>query len=209
MPTLDFVASDDPPWTATTEDPLLVFLHGYGSHERDLPSLTPFLPRLPWVSLRAPLAMGGGGAAWFPLELPGEPAAEAIDAATATLWEWLDDNLSPTTRIVPVGFSQGGLMALQLLRTRPARVAATVTLAGFVGTTSQPADSQLERERPPVFWGRGDADTVIWPEAIARTAMVLPQLSTLTAPVYPRLGHSVNETMLADVRTFLEDVLHL
>ena len=31
-----------------------------------------------------------------------------------------------------VGFSQGGLMATQLLRTRPGRVAATVVLSGFV-----------------------------------------------------------------------------
>ena len=53
-----------------------------------------------------------------------------------------------------VGFSQGGLMATQLLRTRPGRVAATVVLSGFVQAAPQPADEQLAAERPAVFWGR-------------------------------------------------------
>ena len=40
--------------------------------------------------------------------------------------ESLDEVLDPATRILSVGFSQGGLMATQLLRTRPERIAATV-----------------------------------------------------------------------------------
>lgn len=42
--------------------PVLVMLHGIGSHEGDLLQLAPYLdPRLAVISLRAPLPWGAGG----------------------------------------------------------------------------------------------------------------------------------------------------
>ncbi|MFW7415118.1 alpha/beta hydrolase [Demequina sp. SO4-18] len=184
--------------------PVALLLHGYGSHERDLPGLAPWLPSgMPWVSPRAPLAMGVGHA-WFPLSLPDPPSADHVDRATTALWEWLDVTLGAEAQVVPVGFSQGGLMATQLLRTRPERVAATVVLAGFVAGTAQPADALLAERRPPVFWGRGDEDPVIPQEAVSRAAEFLPHHSVLTERVYPGLGHSVDQRVMDDVRDFLE-----
>lgn len=189
--------------TATQAPTVLVLLHGFGSNEQDLAGLGQALGALPWVSLRAPLTVSPGGYAWFPITTPGSPAPQAVAAATDTLWEWLDAHLQPEARIVPVGFSQGGLMATQLLRTRPERVAATVVLGGFVQAATQPGDATLEQIRPPVFWGRGQADRVIAAHAVARTQAWLPAHATLTAPVYPGLGHAINAAELADVRAFL------
>lgn len=189
--------------SAAESTPALVFLHGYGSNEQDLPGLASWLPRhLPWVSVRAPLPMGPQAAAWFPLTLPEEPAQSPADEATAALWDFLDDTL-PSRPLIPVGFSQGGLMALQLLRTQPERVAATVVLAGFVTEEGNTADAALAERQPPVFWGRGDADQVIWPAAVARTATWLEEHADLTSKVYGGLGHSVNEQELRDVTAFL------
>ncbi|WP_159448836.1 alpha/beta hydrolase [Demequina sp. NBRC 110053] len=189
------------------EPPLVVLLHGFGSHERDLPPIAPYVCDLPWISLRAPLELPGAGAAWFPLDLPHEPRRDDIAEATRRLWEALDGEVGPQRTLVPLGFSQGGLMALQLLRTRPERVAATVMLCGFVAEGSEVADARLSEQRPPVFWGRGAADQVIWPAAIARTASLLPQISTLTERAYDRLGHGVDERMLSDARAFLDAAL--
>ncbi|MFW2514245.1 alpha/beta hydrolase [Demequina sp. SO4-13] len=184
-----------------------LLLHGFGSNEHDLPGLAPWLPPgMPWVSPRAPLAMQGMGYAWFPLSLPEPPGPEHIDEATAALWAWIDADLGPETLVVPVGFSQGGLMATQLLRTRPDRVAATVVLAGFVAGTAQPADALLAERLPPVFWGRGDADEVIPREAVSGAADFLPHHTSLTARVYAGLAHSVDERVMSDVRGFLEQV---
>ena len=111
---------------------MVLFLHGFGADEQDLPGLAPALGLdLPWASLRAPLDVGSG-AAWFAVTTPGSPDPEVVEAATGTIWDWVDANLDPGTRVVPIGFSQGGLMATQLLRTRPERVLAPVVLAGFV-----------------------------------------------------------------------------
>ncbi len=196
-----------PGWPDASFDaafPIVLLLHGLGSNEDDLPSLTEWLPDgMPWASLRAPIDMDFGGATWFPLDLPNEPEQAGIDDATEAIWEWVDANVPPAAPIVPLGFSQGGLMALQLLRTRPERVAATVVLSGLITRGDQPADDALAESRPRVFWGRGTADTVIWPEAIARLAAWLPEHSTPTVRAYAGLVHGINEDELEDVRAFL------
>ena len=185
----------------------VLFLHGFGADEQDLPGLAPALGLdLPWASLRAPLDVGSG-AAWFAVTTPGSPDPEVVEAATGTIWDWVDANLDPGTRVVPIGFSQGGLMATQLLRTRPERVLAPVVLAGFVLGAPQPADDTLADDRPPVFWGRGADDRVIAAPAVARTESWLPLHTSLTARVYPGLSHGISGPEVADVRDFLVEQL--
>ena len=185
-----------------------VLLHGFGSDEGDLASIgRAVLDDLPWLSPRGMIDLPHGGAAWFPISTPGMPDPASVDDATGSLWDWIDETVGSAAVIVPIGFSQGGLMATQLLRTRPARVAATVVLGGFVQAAVQPADEQLSAQRPAVFWGRGEDDQVITAAAVARTSDWLPGHSTLTARTYPRLAHSISPAELADVRAFLGDTL--
>ncbi|MFD1714492.1 alpha/beta hydrolase [Amnibacterium flavum] len=192
-----FADVDSPPAVA-------LLLHGYGSNERDLTGLAGAMGlALPWASLRAPIELGNGGAAWFPVVTPGDPDPDPLAFATDAVWAWIDDNLDPAGRVVPIGFSQGGLMASQLLRTRPERVLAPVILGGFVQRTPQPGDAALASDRPPVFWGRGSEDRVITSAAVARTAEFLAAHSTLDGHVYPGLAHGISVDELADVAHFL------
>jgi phospholipase/carboxylesterase len=179
----------------------LVLFHGYGANELDLAPLGPmFAPALPWASLRAPLEVAPGAYAWFPLIAFGDrDPARSTDAA----WQWIDAHLAPDAKVAAIGFSQGGLMATQLLRTRPERVAATVVLSGFVQAAPQSADERLAAERPAVFWGRGARDYMITGDAIERTGQWLPAHSTLTERVYPGLAHGIGNQEIADVRAFL------
>ncbi|MDE0573106.1 hypothetical protein ON058_06735 [Demequina sp. B12] len=188
--------------------PTVLLLHGYGSHEHDLTGLSSWLPRhLRWASPRAPLPLGQGGAAWFPLTLPDEPAQAPVDDATKALWAWIDD-VAGDGPIIPVGFSQGGLMATELLRTRPERVPGAVVLAGFITAEGESDDPSLADRQTPVFWGRGDADPVIWPAAVERTQRWLATHSALQERSYRGLGHSVSEQEMDDVAAFLRDLLH-
>lgn len=185
-----------------------LLLHGYGSSESDLAGLAPHVvPGLPWASLRAPLVLGAGSYAWFHVVTPGDPAPEPVAAAADDVWAWVDANLDPATKVVAIGFSQGGLMASELLRTRPERVAATVVLGGFVQGAERPADELLAETLPPVFWGRGSQDTVIAPIAVARTEAWLPSHSTLTRRIYPGLTHAISADEAADVREFLASLV--
>lgn len=200
--TLHAVTSLDRPLDSAAV--VAVFLHGFGSHERDLVGLASALPvGVPWASLRAPIEVGPGGHAWFPIGEPGNPDPAPVAAATDAIWAWADAALPAGTRIAPIGFSQGGLMASQLLRTAPERVIAPVILGGFVQAAAQPGDDLLAQSRPPVFSGRGQEDRVIAPAAVARTDAWLPAHATPTVRSYPRLAHGIDARELADVRAFL------
>jgi phospholipase/carboxylesterase len=187
-------------WTAQARL-ALVLLHGYAADEHDVALLGPTLAlTVPWASLRAPVTVAHGGYAWFPMGATGDPdPAGAVEAT----WRWIDDHLASDAKVIAVGFSQGGLMATQLLRTRPERVAATVMLSGWVVAAPQPADEQLADERPAVFWGRGARDYMITTDAIERTRQWLPGHSSLTERVYPSLAHSISNQEIDDVRAFL------
>lgn len=190
--------------------PVIVLLHGYGSHERDLVGLTSWLPSsLRWVSLRAPGDMGFGGYEWFGLSLPDEPAQAGADAAVTALWDWVEASLPAGTPVVPLGFSQGGLMALEMLVTRPMRVPAAVCLSGFVTVEGAQRPAAVGDVRRPVFWGRGLRDTVIWPAAVERTAGWLDGHAEVTRREYPGLAHGVDPTEMDDVAAFLRTVLSL
>lgn len=189
------------------KSPIALLLHGYGSNMRDLPSLMDFLPGLPWVSLQAPLDAGNGGFAWAPLKTPGNPAREDIEPATVRIWDWIDANLPADAPLVLIGFSQGGLMATQLLRTRPGRIAATVILAGFVIGAKQPADTELIETKPRVIYCRGLNDQVISSDAVARTESWLARCTTASMKTYPGLGHSIDERVMEDVSNYLGELL--
>ncbi|WP_131877696.1 prolyl oligopeptidase family serine peptidase [Curtobacterium sp. PhB191] len=195
-------------WTRPAEEragtPLLVTMHGVGSNERDLLGLAPALPAA-WTmaSLRAPMAWGQGFS-WYPLGTPGSPALEPVDAAVAGVLAWIDSVAADHPRIGLLGFSQGGSMALQLLRARPAAFAFAVSLSGFVvpGVTDS-RDEAVAAVRPRVFLGHGDLDPVIPAEATARTQAWAAANTTVTDRAYEGLPHAVSAAELSDVGAFM------
>ncbi|HEY5273225.1 MAG TPA: alpha/beta hydrolase-fold protein [Acidimicrobiales bacterium] len=185
--------------------PLLVLLHGRGANEADLAGIVPFLPREPVIaSLRAPIA-DGRGYSWYPMSTPERATAFSADVETAirAVLEWIDAQPhSPSIGLL--GFSQGGAMALELLRKRPRGFAFAIVLSGFVIDGERSGDVELETLRPPVFWGRGIRDTVIPTIRIGQTSEWLPTHSTLEERTYD-VAHSITEDELADVARFIKD----
>jgi phospholipase/carboxylesterase len=188
--------------------PLVVLLHGYGTDEHDLIPLIEQMvpPSVSWASLRGPQQLPFGGAEWFPIETLAAPAASQLAAAAAAIWAWLDARGS-SRRVVPIGFSQGGVMALELLRERPDRVAAAAVLSGFAAAPVRPGDAALADHPAPVFWGRGDQDDVIPAVLVAWTAQWLPAHARLDAHRYPGVPHGISPAEVADLAAFLRPVL--
>lgn len=197
-------------WSAPEREradrPLLVLLHGYGSHEGDLFAMSPGLPLEPVIaSLRAPVNESGGWAWWSrgAGSPAGAPDPGGVDAAAAAVIAWLDTlNYSSVSLL---GFSQGAALSLQLNRHAPGRFAATVALSGFVAPGGHPGDAELERLRPPVFWGRGTDDAMIPALAVERTTDWLPSHSTASIRIYEDLGHSISSRELGDLVHFLRE----
>ena len=184
--------------------PLLLLLHGRGSNERDLFGLVPHLPsNAVVVSLRGTIELGPDAYQWFRPKILGVPEPAPATAAAEAILEWLDE-LPRSPRTWVLGFSQGGAMALQLMRLAPDRFDRYVNLSGFSMPGELPLDDELLELRPPVFWGRDPHEDVIPQVAIDRTEQWLPQRSRLVTREYEGIGHAVSGEELAEVSAFLE-----
>lgn len=209
---MDDVVIDDEAvlWSSGPRDradrPLLILLHGYGSTESDLFQLGTSLPLEPVIaSLRAPIPAQWPmmGWAWYALQGDFVPVSSEVDAAATAVLDWLDRLEVEPTSVGLLGFSQGGSVALQLLRAAPERFAYGVSLAGFVATPEHAGDEDLARVAPPVFWGRGTLDGVIPAAAVRHTGEWLPRHTTLSGRIYEDLAHAVSPQELADVSAFI------
>ena len=101
--------------------PLVVLLHGRGSHEREIIALAEHLPVGPaYAAVRAPIAEGGRYA-WFANRGIGRPVAESLRATMDWFRQWLD-GVAPSGRpVVLIGFSGGAAFAGGLLLDDPGR----------------------------------------------------------------------------------------
>jgi phospholipase/carboxylesterase len=195
-------------WSAPPREragrPLLVAMHGWSYDETHLFRLTQHLHgELVVASLRAPIPEAGGYA-WFPSRGNpiGNPQASLANAMTSAVLTWLDAQPAFSS-VGLIGFSQGGAMALQLLRRDPSRFSYAVQLGGFVVDDSQPGDRELAERRPPAFWGRGGLDGVIPRKAITRTDSWTRQHTNAEIQVYPQLGHDVAGREIDDLTAFV------
>lgn len=185
--------------------PLLVLLHGMGSHEGDLFGLSPHLPlNVTVASVRAPIA-DGPGFSWFPRGgyTPGDVSREVADAAADAVLAWLDAETDTGAGVGLLGFSQGAMVATQMLRQEPRRFDYAVALSGYVPREEHDGDARLRELPPPVFWGRGGADAVIPSTSVEWSIPWLATHTTLTERVYPGLGHGVAPQELADISAFI------
>lgn len=201
--------------------PLFLCLHGWGSNEADLADMMRYVaPYNDYVSLRAPLVlqepgtgfsdfgMMQGAYSWFhdavpsgdDLDCDAYAAARAVDA-------WVAEHVPENRDVVPIGFSQGGLLAVHLLRVNPERYRAAISLSGFVApgnvVGTAPADDRLPDMRIPVFYGYGQRDTVIARYESHAAAAWLEEHTWLTVKEYAKLDHAVSLDEFRDLDQWL------
>lgn len=192
--------------------PLIVLLHGRGSHMGDLMGLRPFLPENAILaSPQAPfsgLAWGyGSGWAWYKFLGRNRPEPDSFQESVQHLKSFLQglpERLPVTPgRLVLGGFSQGGTMSLAYSLMNPGQVAACINFSGFL------ADHPSVRATPEAvkgtrfFWGHGVADPAI-PFSLAEEgrSMLKAAGADLTEGTY-QMGHSISHEELQDVVRWL------
>lgn len=196
--------------------PLLLLLHGVGSHEADLMSLGSYLDgRFFIVSARAPHTLAPGMYAWFEVQL--DPQAPVINPAQAEssremIVRFIDEvvetyGLDPR-RVYLIGFSQGAIMSLSVLLTCPEKVAGVVAMSGRILPEVLPKTAPAEAMRGiPVLVVHGTMDPIL---PIHHGRAIRDRLSglpvALTYREYP-MGHQVTEETLAEIRTWLQEQL--
>lgn len=196
--------------------PLVVLLHGRGSHEGDLfplgrmlhPDATVVAPRAPFAG--APWGYGPGWA-WYRFIGGTTPEPESFAAGQAKLDAFLDGvhaalGLDPATPLVLGGFSQGGTSSLAWALRHPGRAAKVVVFSGFLADHPSVAATADTVRGTRIWWGHGTHDPAI-PHAHAVTgrAALVAAGADLTTVDYPGMGHTIAQRTLEDAAAFVRE----
>ena len=202
---------------STLPAPLLLLLHGVGSHEEDLFGLVSQLDlRFFVVSARAPLTLGPHSYGWFhvtftehgPVIVP-----EEAEASRQTLIAFIDElienyHLDPH-RVYLMGFSQGAIMSLSLALTAPEKIAGVVAMSGRILPEVLPLAVAPERMNGlPIFVVHGLQDNVLPIHHGRASRDRLSQLPVaLTYKEYD-MGHQISADSLSDISNWLAEQLN-
>lgn len=196
--------------------PLLLLLHGVGSHEGDLMGLAPELDgRFFVASARAPNTLAPGAYAWFHVELTQAGPVinpQEAEGSRVALLRFIDEAIEAYAldprRVFPMGFSQGAIISLSLALTRPDRLAGVVAMSGRILPEVLPLMAPPEAmTRLPILVVHGTADPVLpihYGRGIRDRLSGLPV--ALTYREYP-MGHHVTPESLRDVTAWLKERL--
>jgi phospholipase/carboxylesterase len=183
---------------------VLIGLHGIGGNEQSIaPTATGVNPRLPVISVRAPLQMGPVAFGWYPTQFgPEGPVIDADEAEQGrrALVSFIETYRAEhqVQRLYLMGFSQGAIMAVAAALSAPSLIQGAVGFSGrfpkeyegVVRPRSEVAQARLwighgtEDDTLPIHLGRAMRDS---PEQFG----AVYEYSEFTA------GHQVTPEMLA------------
>ncbi|MEA2515414.1 MAG: phospholipase/carboxylesterase [Thermomicrobiales bacterium] len=193
--------------------PLIVLLHGRGSHKGDLMGLQPALPRNAIVvTPQAPFPGApwgyGDGWAWYRFLGGTTPEPESFEASQQALASFLEDLPSKLPvrpgPLVLGGFSQGATTSLAQALRRPGEVDGVLIFSGFLALHPSVSATPETVDGTRYFWGHGTQDPAI-PFAHARTGRAALQAAgaDLETHDYP-IGHWIEPTELRDATNWLD-----
>ena len=189
----------------TAGRPLLLVLHGRGTDETSLSWLASEAPPgVAVAALRAPHPEGSGWA-WFQMHAIGYPVRDSLAATRERVLAWLEATWPQASGVGLLGFSDGALLAGDLLLAAPHRFEAAVLLCGALPWhAGRPVDDgRLQGVR--VLHGYGTDDVVVPQALLARTAAWLQERSGADVEVHVEDGlvHAVSTAQVDHARRFL------
>lgn len=191
---------------------LVVFLHGVGSRGADLAGLGEawrmFLPtEVAYAAPDAPTPSEfGHGFQWFSVNgvtesNRSERIVAAREAFDATLNRLLDQHQVAPENLVLVGFSQGSIMALDLLATGRMPLAGVVAFSGRLASP----EPLYPRADIPLLLVHGKRDPIMpWP--LSEAAAKRLQVAGVKVDIHLEEGlvHTISETGADRARRFIE-----
>jgi phospholipase/carboxylesterase len=193
-------------------------MHGYGSNEFDLLEGLSEILDGQILSLRAPYNTPYGGFCWSylppkfdremyskPLEqLPDyvEKMVDQTEVAVDSVITLIQD-LVGEAKIIPIGFSQGGLMVSELLRHIPEKIDKAVMLSGLINPIPHKNDELLKQHNIKTFVGYGDSDNVLPQEYLQALAQFINENTESEQHIYEGMVHTINEIEYCHLNKFL------
>ncbi|HWN48849.1 MAG TPA: alpha/beta hydrolase [Xanthobacteraceae bacterium] len=184
----------------------VIMLHGRGASAESMLSFADVFTQAD-VAYLAPQAPGS---TWYPYSFlapfeQNEPAlSHALAMVASTVSHIASQGLAPQ-RLVLLGFSQGGCLALEYAARNAQRYGGVVGLsAGLIGPPGAPRTYPGSLSGTPVFLGCSDVDFHIPVARVHESAKVLRRMgSDVTERIYPGMGHTINDDEVKHVRGIL------
>ena len=198
-------------------EPLVIFLHGFGSNEQDLFGIKDALPPTwTYLSARAPMPVDQNGYRWF-TKTTGEIDYNGETADLQRSGQLIQDFVTQATakyhtqpdRVFLVGFSQGAIMSYEVGLRKPTVVRGIAALSGSVLPVLKAelkADAALDKLA--IFIGHGTLDQALSYASATRANEVL-QAVGLQPEFHGYVGmpHTISEAEVQDLKAWLEKSL--
>lgn len=198
-------------------EPLVIFLHGFGSNEEDLFGIKDALPSTwTYLSARAPTPVQPNGFRWF-TKTPGDGDYDGVTADLHSSAQLIKDFVGQATakyhtqpdRVFLVGFSQGAIMAYEVALRDPQLVRGIAALSGSVLPVLKAELKPDQRlNNLAIFIGHGTLDQALPYASATRANEVLVGLGLKPEfHGYPGMNHTVSEAEVQDLKAWLETSL--
>ena len=200
-------------YTRDREYPLVVLLHGYGSHMGDLAALSEMIDERGYVyafpngPIRVPLGPGAVGYGWGAREGEFDPDGEAEGLVGTFIDEVVDRYDIAEGKIALGGFSQGGMMAYRHGLAMPDVFGGVAALSARIPGRRDMAEQLPAVRDQPVFIAHGTLDAMIGVE-MGRAARDFLQANGY-APEHHEyeMAHQITAEVLADLTAWVHRVL--
>ena len=177
----------------------MVLLHGRGATAEDIMTIASEIQAAGWAYF-APQAAGN---AWYPNPFTAplesnEPHLSAALDMVSNLVVTIERRV-PAQRIMLLGFSQGGCLALEWAARHARRYGAVAGLsAGLIGPEGTARDYPGNFDETPVFLGCSDVDPYIDKHRVIEAAEVFNRMgASVELRLYPGMAHVVSEQEIA------------
>ncbi|AZF21159.1 alpha/beta hydrolase [Pseudomonas sp. R3-52-08] len=197
--------------------PLVIFLHGFGSNEEDLFGIKDALPSTwTYLSVRAPMPVEPHGYRWF-TKTPGDGDYDGVTADLQSSARLLEDFVAKATakyhtqsdRVFLVGFSQGAIMSYEVGLRRPELLRGIAALSGSVLPVLKAELKPNEAlDKLAIFIGHGTLDQALPYVSGTRANEVLEGIGLKPQfHGYPGMNHTISEAEIQDLKAWLEKSL--
>lgn len=200
----------------------LVLFHGYGADANDLYSLSDMISTshpTNWYFPNGPISIPLGGAwmgrAWWPinpdrfqgdlskLDISNEVPSN-LDQLTLDFVHWFNDNKDQAQENIIGGFSQGGMLALNIFLKHPNLFSKLVLLS--TNLINRPGLKNLDivaAKDKRIFISHGEHDTVLPINAARRMEKFLVEKGLVVQSNYFQGGHEIPKSVLYDLNHFI------
>ncbi len=201
------------PASETAAPPLIVLMHGYGSDEKDLFSLSTYLPgKFLIVSARAPYPLPGGGNQWFERSRQTkkyDAVKEQMENSRMLVLKFISEiherYHTSSTEVYVMGFSQGAIMSYATGLTAPEKIKGIGVLSGILPSYIRPRISENHSINAlRIFVAHGTQDPVL-PYDDGKEAVTYLESKGLKPEMhsYPGMPHTISREVINDLNKWL------